>query len=637
MASGFDYRILQWTLQEIRVLCIDPDSNVSDLHPLRYKLKHISLQNVPVEHFCAVSYCWGTSKNRASIVLDGQDVTIPQITANALRNLSKVSSWPLWIDAICIDQNNLREKSQQVAMMGQVYAKAVSVMIWLGPSQISTADAMISMEKIYKQCLEVIGDLQNLNAHLYGTDGSPGFKYSNALLPDCDWPALQAFYSAPWFGRLWVIQEIGLAHDATVYVGSFSIGAEKVVLAARWMVHRKYARYCGGSETPGIESASSMYRPAGRTLANQLRRTHRAGCREARDKVYGLLGLLHEETASAIVADYTKPLVDVYAHAIRLALHEARDLSFLQFSAWYMSPKIRNDRARRLVQWVSCGFLMSQYSLDTQWPSWVLKLHGETSDESGACRNVLTFNRSTMGTSFGLQTKILDESHILSLRGLTIDTISLVGPIFTVNLLKNTAKLTKALRWCVQHGCKHRPTEESACIRDLAICLTCGSNKVNADAELHQEHIQAFALFLQGCRQLSPANLHKISGTLRRLLTCNSRQDFPVYWDDLWSTAINRRFFVTATGMMGMGPPSTKAEDLTCIMFGSEVPFVLRPLDLYFNLIGDAYVRAGGVPCNGKTLSNATGYGIPAENTRGSDLIHSFAQTRMAERWFDII
>ncbi|KAL8806240.1 MAG: hypothetical protein Q9200_005128 [Gallowayella weberi] len=425
MASGFDYRTLQSSLQEIRVLCIDPDRNASDLNPLRYEMKHISLQNVPVEHFLAVSYCWGTSKTRASIVLDGQNVTIPHNTAVALRNLSKVFSCPLWIDAVCIDQNNLREKSQQVAMMGQVYSKAASVIIWLGPSQSSTANAIISVEKIYEQCLEVIGDLKDLNAHLYGSDGSPGFKYSDAPLPDCDWPALQAFYSAQWFGRLWVIQEIGLAQDSTVYVGSFSIGAEKVVLAARWMVHRKYTRYCGGSDSPGVESASSLYRPAGRPLANQLRRTHRAGCRDARDKVYGLLGLLHEETASAIVADYTKPLVDVYAHAIRLALHEACDLSFLQFAAWYKSPKLRNNRARRLIQRVSCGCLMSQYSQDIQWPSWVLKLHGETSDESGACYNVLNFNRSTMGTSFGLQTKILDESLILSLRGLTIDTISL--------------------------------------------------------------------------------------------------------------------------------------------------------------------------------------------------------------------
>jgi len=637
MASDYDYRVIQSAVQEIRVLCIDPDRHVSDHTPLRGELKHISLEDVPIKHFVAVSYCWGTSKKRAPIVIDGQNATIPQTAAVAIRNLSKVSPYPLWIDAVCIDQNNLQEKSQQVAMMKDVYSKAVSVLIWLGPAQRSTADSIASIEKIHEQCLGATGGLEHLNTHLYGSDGSPGFKYSNAPLPDCDWPALQAFYSAQWFGRLWVIQEIGLAKDSTIYVGSFSICAEKVVLAARWMVHRKYPRYCKGLETPGIENASNLYRPAGRLLWNQLRRTHRAGCREPQDKIYGLLGLLREETASAIVANYTRPLVEVYAQAIRLALYEAGDLSFLQFAAWYKSLKPHNTRARRLIQWVSCGCLMPQLSQEFYWPSWVLKLHGETSDESGACRNVPIFNRSSMSASFGLQTRILDESLTLSLRGLTIDTVFLVGPIFTVDLLKDSSKLAEAVRWCVQHGCKERMPEDATYMEDLAICLTCGSNKVNADAELDQAHTQAFDFFLRECRQPSTAVGHKMSGKFNRLLPLIPRQDPPVYWHDLWSKALNRRFFVTATGMMGMGPPATKAEDLICMLFGSEAPFVLRPLGHYFELVGDAYVRARGMSCNGKAWSDAAGRGAPAANTRGNDLVLTFARTRKAEKWFDII
>ena len=256
MASGYDYRILEPIAQEIRVLCIDPDGNLSDRTPMRCKLKHISLQSVPVENFLAVSYCWGSGKKQAPLVIDGHNVAIPRTAAVAIRNLSKVSSYPLWIDAVCIDQNNPEEKSRQVTMMKEIYSKAVSVLIWLGPAQRSTADAIASVEKIHQQCLEAIDSIEHLNTHLYG---SAGFKYSDEPLPDSDWSALQAFYSAPWFGRLWVIQEIGLAKDSTFYVGAFSIGAEKVVLAARWMVHRKYTRYCEGRESPGVENASSMY------------------------------------------------------------------------------------------------------------------------------------------------------------------------------------------------------------------------------------------------------------------------------------------------------------------------------------------------------------------------------------------
>jgi len=195
-----------------------------------------------------------------------------------------------------------------------------------------------------------------------------------------------------------------------------------------------------------------MYRPAGRPLWNQLRRTHRAGCTKAHDKVYGMLGLLREETASFIVTDYTKPLVEVYAQAIRLALYEAGDLSFLQFAAWYKSPKRCTTRTRRLIQWLSCRYLVPKPSPDILWPSWVLKLHGDTSDRSGACRNVPVFGRSGMNASFGLQTRILDESLTLSLWGLIVDRATLVGPVFTVDLLRNFPKLAEAVEWCVNHG-----------------------------------------------------------------------------------------------------------------------------------------------------------------------------------------
>ena len=174
-------------------------------------------------------------------------------------------------------------------------------------------------------------------------------------------------------------------------------------------------------------------------------------------------------------------------------------------------------------------------------------------------------------------------------------------------------------------------------MKDLALCLTCGSNKVNTDAELDQAHTQAFHLFFQECRQPSTAAGRKIADKLDRLLPWVPRKDPTVYWHDLWCKATNRRFFVTATGMIGMGPPATKAEDLICMFFGSEAPFILRPMGHSFELIGDAYVRARGTQFNGKTWSDAAGNGAPAERNQGNDLIVASAQTRKEERWFDII
>ena len=91
-------------------------------------------------------------------------------------------------------------------------------------------------------------------------------------------------------------------------------------------------------------------------------------------------------------------------------------------------------------------------------------------------------------------------------------------------------------------------------------------------------------------------------------------------------------FFITATGMMGMSPPASKAKDQICMLFGGEVPFVLRPIGLSFQLIGDAYVRVEGRPCNGRTWRDAAESAAPADDTAGKDLGLAFALTRMAEK-----
>ncbi|XDG05597.1 hypothetical protein ABKA04_005212 [Annulohypoxylon sp. FPYF3050] len=52
----------------------------------------------------------------------------------------------------------------------------------------------------------------------------------------------------------------------------------------------------------------------------------------------------------------------------------------------------------------------------------------------------------------------------------------------------------------------------------------------------------------------------------------------------------NRTLFSTRKGYLGLGPDCHKG-DLVCLMFGGEVPFVLRPKDGYYQLVGDAYVH----------------------------------------------
>lgn len=71
----------------------------------------------------ALSYAWGNPTHTKPIVIDGSVVHITQSLEAALQHLQHdKGDMPLWIDAICIDQTNVVEKSEQVHIMRERYA-----------------------------------------------------------------------------------------------------------------------------------------------------------------------------------------------------------------------------------------------------------------------------------------------------------------------------------------------------------------------------------------------------------------------------------------------------------------------------------------------------------------------------------
>lgn len=124
------YECLITERKEIRVLEVEPGLGKA---VLVCKLSHISLVADPLPEFESISYCWGPPKAPTSIQIDGRVVAVPQSSATALlrmrlRNRPRI----LWIDAICINQDSLRERSEQVALMSCIYRSARRNLIYLG-------------------------------------------------------------------------------------------------------------------------------------------------------------------------------------------------------------------------------------------------------------------------------------------------------------------------------------------------------------------------------------------------------------------------------------------------------------------------------------------------------------------------
>lgn len=95
---------------------------------------------VPQPKFEALSYEWGDpDKPRHEIIVNGQPFKVWENLFYALKYIrpvplrdNHVNSRILWIDAICINQDDIDERNHQVGMMGDIYRKADKVPVWLG-------------------------------------------------------------------------------------------------------------------------------------------------------------------------------------------------------------------------------------------------------------------------------------------------------------------------------------------------------------------------------------------------------------------------------------------------------------------------------------------------------------------------
>jgi len=146
MAVGNVYSYKQLSPGRIRILILKPSTRFEDriectLHEATLGVK--PRQRISYE---AVSYVWGSPVGDQEIFCDGKIMLVTRNCLSALRHFRrKRGSRALWVDAICIDQLSNSEKNHQVSLMGDIYALARKVLIWLGEEN---SEAQVFMRKL---------------------------------------------------------------------------------------------------------------------------------------------------------------------------------------------------------------------------------------------------------------------------------------------------------------------------------------------------------------------------------------------------------------------------------------------------------------------------------------------------------
>ena len=141
--SSYRYLPLPSEGDYIRLLCLLP--NESEAGPLQCKLHNYSLQKLsPRTHrYEALSYVWGNLLETLPIYIDEDQLFI---TANLHAALSHLRDHSferiIWVDAICIDQKNPKERIRQVQLMAKIYSNALCVVVWLGEDTENSARAL---------------------------------------------------------------------------------------------------------------------------------------------------------------------------------------------------------------------------------------------------------------------------------------------------------------------------------------------------------------------------------------------------------------------------------------------------------------------------------------------------------------
>lgn len=129
MASSI-YASLQDDGHEFRLLILEPSTD--RLTPVQCKLIRTSCDDYDVR-YKALSYTWGDRLSKTPILVNGVATQVTIDLEAALRHIRQPScAMVLWVDAICINQEDLAEKSHQVEMMREIYSGAELVIAWLG-------------------------------------------------------------------------------------------------------------------------------------------------------------------------------------------------------------------------------------------------------------------------------------------------------------------------------------------------------------------------------------------------------------------------------------------------------------------------------------------------------------------------
>jgi hypothetical protein len=310
----YRYQRLPNGSQQIRLLKL----RHSVLYGMQYDICTFTLDRAP--EYVALSYMWGAPTPTFDFIFHEEKSIRIRQNLHKFLSIYRDEGY-LWVDQICIDQSNVRERNQQVALMSKIYEGAVYVIAWLG--------------------------LDSGASNLKPLDEEARLNISRELTFD--------ILTDPYFSRLWVVQEFMLARNVDFMFQDGRIPALQldqiidIVSAGRKHFNKKTLR---------LDRLMHYNHREGLPLQGCLGLFCGNHCGDPRDKVYGMMGLV--EKSQCLQIDYSKSTHEVYSDVILTFVNQANKYQLPNARVPSYTPGLREYRATSLRLGKEMGFTSSE-------------------------------------------------------------------------------------------------------------------------------------------------------------------------------------------------------------------------------------------------------------------------------------
>ncbi|KAJ0116387.1 hypothetical protein J7T55_007367 [Diaporthe amygdali] len=505
----------------------------------------------------ALSYTWGSTDKPHDMHIGNYALPIGTNLRAALLKLRHTNSVRIiWVDAICINQDDVNERNHQVHIMKRIFSRAASVIVWLGPESPS-----------YREAMELIIDCNRpIN--------------SKALLShkEDSLIGLSNIFRRRWWKRIWIVQEAVAANELVIFCGRYKIPWHFVShvcneIREKEFSSNKKSQLLRSSGYRNFTALNDFRKDRGRmSLTKYLQCTKDYKATDARDKLYALIGVASDISPEDIVPDYTKPTRTVFLDLVRFLVVQRGSLDI-----------ISSGRLLRPASTTPSGTQLEAEGIFPSWfPDWRV---------SQELRPLNSEGRDGASYRAGGDTPAVVRMDafplVLEAEGIIVDKVDFFGGAIRAPAQNSLPTLQ---RWQYIAG-QHLVSESNfGAVTPLDFWTTIVAGK-NYKGSLDSGSNKDSASFAQEAGFLSGGK-----GSQEVWMA-----DY--FADAVTRAAMGRRFFITAKKRMGLGVPEIQPNDRVVVLKGCSVPLIMRAVGDHMVIVGESYVS--GI-MNGEVIEGLT-------------------------------